>query len=145
MRMRDHTSHLQSWRFVHCCFCCKVLLRHTFQSHSNKPNFLFTCGVEGSQQTFRIYVSICSHLNRKHRHANLEEAKSEIIAGTFAILPNEINNMEDNVSNFRHDGITDSFPDHEDDDITSGNEDNVDVSGGISTEDYLQRSAALFC
>ena len=131
-----------------CCFCCKewkVFLKHTFQSHSNEPNFLFTCGVEGCQQTFRTYVSICSHLNRKHRHANLEEAQSEIIAGTSTYLPNEINNMEDNVSVYIHDGITDSFPDHEDDDITSGSEDNVDVSGGISTEDYLQRSAALFC
>ena len=130
-----------------CCFCCKewkVFLRHTFQSHSNEPNFLFTCGVEGCQQTFRTYASICSHLNRKYRHANLEEAQSEIIAGTSTYLPNEINNMEDNVSIYIHDGITDSFPDHEDDDITSGSEDNVDVSGGISTEDYLQRLAALF-
>ena len=56
-------------------------------------------------------------MNRKHRYANWEEAQSEIIAGTSIYLPNEINNIEDNVSNFRHDAITDSFPDHEDDDI----------------------------
>ena len=130
-----------------CCFCCKewnVFLRHTFQSHSNEPNFLFTCGVEGCQQTFRTYASICSHLNRKHRHANLEEVQSEVIAGTSTYLSNEINNIEDNVSNYRDDDITESFPDDEDDDITTGSEDNIDVSGCTSTENYLQRSAALF-
>ena len=74
----------------------------------------------------------------------MEEAQSEITAGTSTYLPNEINNMEDNVSIYIHNGITDSFLNREDDDITSGSEDNVDVSGGISTEDYLQRSVALF-
>ena len=67
-----------------CCFCSKKwlqFLRHTFQAHSNEPNFLFTCGIEGCHQTFRKYSAINSHLTRKHRHANFEESQSFVIGG----------------------------------------------------------------
>lgn len=49
-------------------------MRHTFQAHSSLPNFKFTCGVEGCCQTFTTYSAVKSHLARKHRGVNMDEA-----------------------------------------------------------------------
>ena len=65
--------HLQAQTVMFCCrYCCfcprswLLFMRHTFQAHSNEPNFIFTCGVNGCQQTFKNYSSITSHLKRRH-------------------------------------------------------------------------------
>ena len=53
-------------------------MRHTFEAHSSVPNFRFTCRVEGCCQTFTTYSAIKSHLARKHRGADLDEAQTPI-------------------------------------------------------------------
>lgn len=63
-----------------CQFCSfrsstwRQYLRHTFEAHSRETNFCFTCGVEGCSQTFTKYSAILSHLSRKHRGVNFEQA-----------------------------------------------------------------------
>lgn len=52
-----------SWRGV---------VRHTFETHSNEPNFSVACVVDGCCQTFQRYSSLTSHLLRKHKGKDLE-------------------------------------------------------------------------
>ena len=40
-------------------------MRHTFETHSNEPNFKFSCC--SCSQTFTKYSSITSHISRKHK------------------------------------------------------------------------------
>ena len=55
-------------------------MRHTFESHSSTPNFLFTCGISGCTQTFKSYSSISAHVRRKH--ASFEATQQDLVDAT---------------------------------------------------------------
>ena len=58
-----------------CRFCAlswRSLLRHTFETHSSEPNFKFICGIDGCLQSFTLYSSINSHIQRKHPGKNID-------------------------------------------------------------------------
>ena len=52
-------------------------MRHSFEAHSSLPNFLFTCGVNGCLQSFSKLSGMTSHLSRKHKGVDLENAQVE--------------------------------------------------------------------
>ena len=60
----------------HCesCSYCSTSRRefshHTFETHSNEPNFKVST-IDGCCQTFQRYKSFSSHILRKHRRENL--------------------------------------------------------------------------
>ena len=51
-------------------------MRHSFEAHSSSPNFSFACGVHGYPQTFTALSGMASHLRRKHRGVDLDDAHS---------------------------------------------------------------------
>ena len=50
-------------------------MRHAFETHSSEPNFKFSCIF--CTQTFRLYSSMVSHLNRKHKGESTSEILSQ--------------------------------------------------------------------
>ena len=50
-------------------------MHHSFEAHSISPNFIFTCGVHGCPQTFSNIFGMMSHLGRKHRGVDLDNAQ----------------------------------------------------------------------
>lgn len=55
----------------------KLLLGHICRVHSHSPQFSFTCGLQGCLTTFRSYVSLKKHINRKHKRCPLVQDASE--------------------------------------------------------------------
>ena len=81
-----NTTTFQSQSCSFSCLSWKVLMRHTFEAHSNEHNFKFSCIF--CSQTFTLYSSMMSHLSRKHRgelegnylhqsHQGLEEVEDD--------------------------------------------------------------------
>lgn len=57
-------------------------MRHSFEAHSSLPNFSFTCGVHGCPQVFTSLSGMVSHICRKHRGVDMDEAHSAHISFT---------------------------------------------------------------
>lgn len=57
-------------------------MRHTFESHSSVPNFLFTCGISGCTQTLRTYSRITTHIRRRHPCCNFRDLEVVTTADT---------------------------------------------------------------
>ena len=57
-------------------------MRHASEAHSNSPNFYFACGVHRCPQTFTCFSVMASHLRRKHRGVDLDDAHSTPITST---------------------------------------------------------------
>lgn len=77
MELSASTSANLTMSFIcsHCSFRSsfwRELLKHSFECHSNEPNFLEKCKIDGCTQTFRCYSTFNSHISRKHRGMDIE-------------------------------------------------------------------------
>lgn len=81
----------------------RELTRHRFETHSNEPNFLEKCVVEGCSETFHRYSSFLSHLSRKHRGIDMESAARR------SICPIALEAEEDRVADMESNNFSDSL------------------------------------
>ena len=136
-----------------CSYCSfrsllwRELTKHSFECHSNEPNFLEKCKVDGCVQTFCCYSSFNSHISRRHHGVDIErEARraatnEDTATGSAEEREDErddnsgaITETDDNLD----DGAIVSMELDEEPSTILLNPNNLDGS------DRLQRSAALF-
>ena len=67
----DNSVAMAYWRCPICitflCLTIRILLNHTYVSHSAHPNFHVACVVDGCSRTYNRYHSFYKHVTTVHR------------------------------------------------------------------------------
>ena len=121
---------MEYFKCQRCAFRCpnwRNHIRHTFEAHSNEPNFSFRCDVNGCTKTTSNYSTL-SHLSRQHGDVDIE---SPTVHSLVTLFPQDDNKMDLDFGN-RSPGLP--------------NGEAQDENGGLhfTAQQSLKRSAALF-